>query len=103
MDSVHAQCICRMHICLEVVEKRRAGRGRVQPFHREFIDSRVWFANADFVAVDDGVKNRSKIHEGPPPLAKFENIVREDADGNLCILQVVDERDHVLIQLKIEW
>lgn len=103
MDSVHAEGAGRVHIRLEVVEKCRARRSRTETFHREFVDSWIGLADAHFMAVDDGVKDRGKIHQWPPPFAKLEDVVGENADGNASVLQIMYERDHVVIQLKIEW
>jgi len=102
VDSVHTQSGCSVNVCFKIIKKCSSRRSRTQSFHGQFINARVWFAHADFVAVDDGVKDGGEVHEWPPPFAKLEHIICEDADRNLRSLQIVDECHHVVIQLKIE-
>ena len=102
MNAVHAKRVCGMNVGEQVVKERgSSGRG-IQAGHGEFVNRRVWLAYLNLVAVDNGVEYVFVVHERPPHWPKFLHVVCQNPNRYSSRFQVMDESDHLIVELKVE-
>ena len=99
---MHAKCRSCINVCAKVIKESGAIGSGANAIHGQVVNVGVWLAHLDFVAVNNGVEDGFKIHEGPPHITELLHVVRQNGNGEPGCFQVMDECNHLVIELKVE-